>query len=443
MAPSILDVSIERLRASITEGRPESVRFRQNEFQRLHAALRENSASICDAISKEESCSIADAEKEFYLTMDALRTFYETLDFDQLLKQEYLVKEGKDNRNRRVGLGLVAIRPSSHSQFYSVLVPLSAAIAAGNCVILEVSFFAKTKQDRNGLLLTLDQLTNSLSAVGAALLNYLPSALDQDTFFITPNKLQLSQLSKTDLFVNQTSQNADFSISQLTSSSQSTPIAIIDRTADINVAAKAIITARLVPHWTSPYSPELVIVNAFILDAFKTACLKYTDDLSNLTIRTCSSITDAITSQKESPVFLATYLFAAPSVSKFLSEQLPSQVSYINQIPLCLLYGPASPSSLPPSQHPRYTPEMFSVSRPQIVSKEPEIPNKVDVLREFATKKLKETGQKPGYAVGFFEQGIFIGLGVTALVVLPAVGWGMWTVGRQAWKYAAARGKLM
>jgi hypothetical protein len=86
---------------------------------------------------------------------------------------------------------------------------------------------------------------------------------------------------------------------------------------------------------------------------------------------------------------------------------------------------------------------MFSVPRPQIVSKEPEIPNKVDVLRELATKKLKETGQKPGYAVGFFEQGIFIGLGVTALVVLPAVGWGMWTVGRQAWKYAAARGKLM
>jgi hypothetical protein len=293
------------------------------------------------------------------------------------------------------------------------------------------------------LLLIPDQLTNSPSAVGATLLNYLPSALDQDTFFITPNKLQPSQLSKTDLFVNQTGQSADFSISQLTSFAQSTPIAIIDRTADINVAAKAITTARLVPHRISPYSPELVIVNAFILDAFKTACLKYTDDLSNLTIKTCTSITDAITSQKESPVFLATYLFAAPSVSKFLSEQLPSQVSYINQIPLSLLYGPASPSSLPPSQHPRYTPEMFSVPRPQIVSKEPEIPNKVDVLRELATKKLKETGQKPGYAVGFFEQGIFIGLGVTALVVLPTVSWGMWTVGKQAWKYAAARGKLM
>jgi hypothetical protein len=287
-----------------------------------------------------------------------------------------------------------------------------------------------------------DQLTNSQSALGAALLNYLPSALDNDTFFVTPNKLQSSQLSKIDLLVDQTGQSPDSSIPQLASSSKSTPIAIVDRTADIEVAAKAITTARLVPHSASPYSPELVIVNAFILDTFKTACLKYTNDLSDLTIKTCTSVTDAITSQKESPVFLATYLFAAPSMCKFLSEQIPSQVSYINQIPLSLLHGPASPSSFPPSQHPRYTPEMFSVPRPQIVSKEPEIPNKVDVLRELATKKLKETGQKPGHAVGFFEQGIFIGLGVTALVVLPAVSWGMWTAGRQAWRYAAARGRL-
>jgi acyl-CoA reductase-like NAD-dependent aldehyde dehydrogenase len=150
MSLSILDVGIERLRASITEGRTESIRFRQDEFQRLHAALRENSAQICDAISKDESCSTAASEKQFYLTMDALRTFYETLDFDQLLKEEYLVKEGKDNRNRRVGVGLVAIRPGSHSLFYSVLVPLGAAIAAGNCVLLEVCFLrrpSKTKMD--------------------------------------------------------------------------------------------------------------------------------------------------------------------------------------------------------------------------------------------------------------------------------------------------------
>jgi acyl-CoA reductase-like NAD-dependent aldehyde dehydrogenase len=148
MSSSTLNVDIERLRASAIEGRPESIRFRQNEFQRLHVVLRESSAKICDAIAETESCSTADAEKEFYLTMDALRTFYETLDFDQLLKEEYLVKEGKDNRKRRVGVGLVTIRPSSHSLFYSVLVPLGAAIAAGNCVLLEVCSLERSSKTR-------------------------------------------------------------------------------------------------------------------------------------------------------------------------------------------------------------------------------------------------------------------------------------------------------
>jgi hypothetical protein len=49
-------------------------------------------------------------------------------------------------------------------------------------------------------------------------------------------------------------------------------------------------------------------------------------------------------------------------------------------------------------------------------------------------KELKPTGQKKGHAVGFFEQGILIGLGITASVVLPIVGWGVWRLGREGWK---------
>jgi hypothetical protein len=77
---------------------------------------------------------------------------------------------------------------------------------------------------------------------------------------------------------------------------------------------------------------------------------------------------------------------------------------------------------------------MFSVPRPQIVTKGVEITSKVEELRDLAVKALKPTGQKPGHAIGFFEQGILIGLGVTVLALLPAVGWGVWTVGRSAWR---------
>jgi acyl-CoA reductase-like NAD-dependent aldehyde dehydrogenase len=135
--PDDLQAGLDTLRAAVTDGRTENVRWRQNEFQRLHAALREMVDTICEAISKDASPSMADAQKEFYLTMDAIRHSYETLDFDRLLKEEYSVKDGKDNLERRVGLGLLVIRPTRHTRFYSILTPLAAAIAAGNCVLLE------------------------------------------------------------------------------------------------------------------------------------------------------------------------------------------------------------------------------------------------------------------------------------------------------------------
>jgi acyl-CoA reductase-like NAD-dependent aldehyde dehydrogenase len=133
-----LQDSIDILRSAVIDGRTENVRHRQNEFQKLHSVLRGNSSSICDAIAKDSGGSTANAEKEFVLAMDAIQNIYETLDFDQSLKEEYLVKEGKDHLSRRVGVGIVAIRPTRHSRLYSILSPLAAAFAAGNCVLVEV-----------------------------------------------------------------------------------------------------------------------------------------------------------------------------------------------------------------------------------------------------------------------------------------------------------------
>lgn len=50
-----------------------------------------------------------------------------------------------------------------------------------------------------------------------------------------------------------------------------------------------------------------------------------------------TSLVDTVDSQRSSPKFLASYLFAAPGAAKFLSEQIDSRVSYINQIPQELL----------------------------------------------------------------------------------------------------------
>jgi acyl-CoA reductase-like NAD-dependent aldehyde dehydrogenase len=63
---------------------------------------------------------------------------YASINFDQMLEEEYLIANGKDAANRRAAAGIVYIVPSTHTLFYSVIAPLSVAVAAGNCVVIEV-----------------------------------------------------------------------------------------------------------------------------------------------------------------------------------------------------------------------------------------------------------------------------------------------------------------
>lgn len=139
-----LSETIERLLSSVTDGRAENTRFRQNQLHSLHAGLQAQKAEICSAISSSLSSTLGDAEAEYFLTLDAINRIYETLDFEKALKDEYLITTGVNNVGRKVGVGLVTVKPGSHSRLYSAVVPLAAAIAAGNCVLLEVrAFFSR------------------------------------------------------------------------------------------------------------------------------------------------------------------------------------------------------------------------------------------------------------------------------------------------------------
>jgi hypothetical protein len=135
---------IDRLRAATIDGRTDNVRYRQNQLQSLHATLRNNVEKILSAISEDVGSSHlqdnnSEASCEFYLASNAIRRLYESLDFKQSLKDEYQVANGADYLTRRVGKGLVVIRPTAHTRFYSIICPLATAITAGNCVCLEVS----------------------------------------------------------------------------------------------------------------------------------------------------------------------------------------------------------------------------------------------------------------------------------------------------------------
>lgn len=105
------------------------------------------------------------------------------------------------------------------------------------------------------------------------------SALDRDTFQISSSRLSNEQLQTIDLFVDQTNTSQFSPHNCLASAPNSRSITIVDRTCDVEVAAIAVTKARLSSNCSSPYSPDLVIVNEYVAEAFATACLKYANGL--------------------------------------------------------------------------------------------------------------------------------------------------------------------
>lgn len=75
--------------------------------------------------------------------------------------------------------------------------------------------------------------------------------------------------------VDQRSDNSNPALNQLISNPLARSIAIVDRAADIDQAAKSVVNARFSFQGTSPYSPDVVLVNDFVKASFMEACVKY------------------------------------------------------------------------------------------------------------------------------------------------------------------------
>lgn len=129
---------LSRLRAARVDGRTQSVRYRQNQLKALHECLIAHASEIKPCIEADEGFVLAEAEIVFFQAVSDLRYHYASLDFEKELRDEYSVAHGKSFENRRVGVGMVYIVPDHYCLFLGVVSALSAAIAAGNCCIVEV-----------------------------------------------------------------------------------------------------------------------------------------------------------------------------------------------------------------------------------------------------------------------------------------------------------------
>ena len=133
-------VSLKRVKAAKVDGRAASIRYRQDQLQQLHKHLSSNVDEIREALRRDTTHSTSECNVEISMSLSAVRTHYDSLNFDQSIKDEYRSARGEDFESRRVGVGIVYIRPSRITPLFAVIAPLSTAIAAGNCTVLEVGW---------------------------------------------------------------------------------------------------------------------------------------------------------------------------------------------------------------------------------------------------------------------------------------------------------------
>ena len=134
----IMDLS--RIVAANIDGRTQNTRYRQGQFHRLQSVLVKHVAEIQDALHSDSGHSPQEIRAEVVLALQELRTHYVSLSLEKDLEIEYRIAHGKDNADGSRGAGIVYIVPCTHTLFFSVLSALTAALAAGNCIVLEVRY---------------------------------------------------------------------------------------------------------------------------------------------------------------------------------------------------------------------------------------------------------------------------------------------------------------
>ncbi|KAF3393359.1 Aldehyde dehydrogenase family 3 member B1 [Talaromyces pinophilus] len=482
--------TLQPIREAAIDGRTKNIIWRQIQLENLQRTLIDNADTIQAAIQQDSAYTATEAAIEYCLTLKCLNENYESLNVEQALREEYAVARGENAGDFRDPVGIVYIVPTTHNFFYSIISAVGAAITAGNCVVIELQITVGQK--------AVSELLQNLlkSSLDHSVIEFVSSrASDED---LSPNHIRLFQEKSQ----NERQPASSKTIFPLPSSTRT--VAIVDRTADLTSAAEAIATARFAYGGNSPYAPDLVLVNEFVKSQFLRALMQATiNQLSlrmsvdakssqsknsqqtasqiaaeieekrasslssvgegslvdvnsrdsqllqskvrgyNILLHSVRSLDDAIDLASQNGELLATYTFADAASGKYVSQFIPSRVSFVNQVPFELLVGPSSPETSPLTQslHTRYPTDLFSIPRPQYIlksplsqqiqqylllknnnNKSPAIWQKTLITK--ISKQISATRQKrrPGGQVGFFEQGILLGLGMTGVPILVCVG---------------------
>ncbi|CAI6306225.1 unnamed protein product [Periconia digitata] len=475
------DATIEALLGTARAARCHNSFFRQQQLKSLHDKLRNNVQKIRNAVKGDTGAIDAEITKEIAATLKVIKEHYAGIDPEKELDEEYKVQQRQNAADRKLPWGVVYIEPQlRHTPFFSVVVPLCVALAAGNCVALKLE---TTTQVLPALLQTL-----------------LRDALESDTFQIVTSSPSSESIAQCLSVLQHGEGTPQPTYSQLVSPG-SKVIAVVDRTADLSVAAEQLVKARFAFGGTSPYAPDVILVNEFVEREFLNLVTEHSkqylfatvfseeyddqiqsdytyagphmvdtmvaiekDKIWNMSgcahgwnghigiLSTSSKTLAPLPPKISAPIFasfpitsldhavdlaaldsddqlLAAYHFAAPAHTKYLSQFIKARISFANYVPTSLLVGPAAPVGHSVDQTTRYTKDQFIRHSPVFVAGskshsglDSTASKEVDKLLADAAMEIKAKKRAEWKSLGFFEQGILIGLGVYGVPILTCLG---------------------
>ncbi|RSL82375.1 hypothetical protein CEP51_005196 [Fusarium floridanum] len=394
------------VRSAAIDGRTQNPFYRKTQLKQLHSTLADNAAQIQEAIKKDTNHRPAEIKGEYWLALQCIADAFASIDPQKCIEDEYAISKGRDDADSRSPVGIVVIEPSLHAFFYSLIAALVPALAAGNCVIV--------------------QTQNSLLETPPLVLGLIQESLDKDILEVTNQQVNSADINHPHIRVLQNGSTNSTSNQDLVSNPKAPVLAFVERDADVQAAAKALVSSRFGLGGKSPYAPDVVFVNEWVKKDLLSALVQQSTNFLTgpagasragkgpkselarqvekdgsahivssgpgglildvedrkspllglkvregcLVVHSVTSMDDAIDSSRSSGPLAAAYMFTTPNMAKYMCQFVDASVSFVNQIPAELMYSPIAPEGYPPQQnnYSIYQQDLFSRPKPKYLT---------------------------------------------------------------------------
>ncbi|KAF3046231.1 hypothetical protein E8E11_004767 [Didymella keratinophila] len=483
------DSAIAQLQATALTARCHNSFFRQKQLKSLHDALRQDSNTIKDAIKSDSRVSESEATAELALSLDLVKEHYASINPANELEEEYRLSKGKDAQDQTQPWGVVYIEPQqSHTPLFSIITALSAALAAGNCVALKLDnnlralpLLVRTllSQALEADTFALISSTPSQDALATCLQVLQETHVQQPTYtqLASPQSKAIAIVDRTadlvsaaeqlvtarfalggsspyapDLvFVNEYVKKdflehvLNFAIPYLASSEESISNSALKSptSGGQKLGSKTTTEALKSVESNSSWRTSVVTQGSkgAIVDLSSLSALPAKSSSPLFAVSAITSLEHAISlideDSESASGLLAGYYFGTPSAGKYLSQFVKADASFVNHVPYRLLLGPAAPAHHAIDVNARYTKAQLTRPSPAFITAASSNAALVKVLGgkdarkasaealSKSTQEIKEKKRAERIAIGYFEQGILIGLGLYGVPLLTCIGTGL------------------